>query len=783
MINELRGDGADVEPVPVTERVRLVDDLIEQVRSVEGVAEVIGDVSFDAHLVEAADQPQVVESSAPSWGHAWRSAAMTPFDLVAGREPAAAGEVVIDDASVRRVGVEVGETVVVVASGRLMDVVVVGIAAPSAGSLEQQSALFFTDDDVAQLYAHPGSVDVIGVTVESGADIAATAGRLEQALGEGVAVRTGGGRGKAEFLHSVESNIRLIAIAGSLAGIGMAVAVFVIAGTLTLVVQQRQREIALLRAIAATPRQIRRKIRIETFVVTALAAAVGVWPGVLLASQLVRAMIDQGLLPPTFEHQAGPLPLLVAIVAAMAVAQLAAYIAGRRASRMPPTQALSPHTAQLPQLGWARATLGAVALAGSVALCVVAMSFNVTIALSVSPAIVIVAMVTVGLFAPRLVSAGVRLIGIPLRWFGAGGFLAAENTRASARRMASAITPLVLLVGVAGMTVFQQTTLAQEADRQSEARHVADMVIAAGAGGLTAGSVDVLASQTSIVSAVGLLPTDVYAGGNLDIYAAQAVTPGRLDEVLDLGVTAGALTGLSPGEVAISGTAAKAMSLRAGDVATLRLGDGSPLRATVAAVYDRGLGFADVLIAWDDAADHVSDPVVTTVLVRTAAGGAEEVSRFARAAPSAVVGDADLLRDIEGVNAKTQAWVSYTLLGLIVVFVALAVANTLVMVTVERSRESALLRLVGATERQVRHMMRCETLIVVAAGCLLGTVVAAGALLPFTKVVTGSFVPTTPLKWCAVIVGGALILGLIATMVPTRMALREPPIAVFDRHA
>ena len=71
-------------------------------------------------------------------------------------------------------------------------------------------------------------------------------------------------------------------------------------------------------------------------------------------------------------------------------------------------------------------------------------------------------------------------------------------------------------------------------------------------------------------------------------------------------------------------------SLRAGDVATLRLGDGSPLRATVAAVYDRGLGFADVLIAWDDAADHVSDPVVTTVLVRTAAGGAEEVSRFAR---------------------------------------------------------------------------------------------------------------------------------------------------------
>ena len=156
--------------MPVTERVRLVDDLIEQVRSVEGVADVIGDVSFDAHLVEAADQPQVVVSSAPSWGRAWKSTAMTPFDLLAGREPAAAGEVVIDDESVRRLGVEVGETVVVAAFGRLIDVVVIGIAAPSAAPLDQQSALFFADDDVAQLYAHPGSVDVISVTVESGAD-------------------------------------------------------------------------------------------------------------------------------------------------------------------------------------------------------------------------------------------------------------------------------------------------------------------------------------------------------------------------------------------------------------------------------------------------------------------------------------------------------------------------------------------------------------------------------------------------------------------------------------
>ena len=308
-------------------------------------------------------------------------------------------------------------------------------------------------------------------------------------------------------------------------------------------------------------------------------------------------MIDQGLPPPTFQRPAGPLPLLVAIMAAIAVAhrrptsQGVEHLGCRRRTRCHLT---GPVTAARLGSGHARRR----SLAGSVALCVVAMSFNVTIALSVSPTIVIVAIVTVGLFAPRFVSAGVRLIGIRCGGSGPAGSSPPRTPGPLHAGWPRPSRPSCCWSVFAGMTVFQQTTLAQEADRRSDARHVADIVIAAGAGGLTAGSVDVLAFPTSIVSAVGLLPTDVYAGGNLDIYAAQAVTPGRLDEVLNLGVTAGALTGLSTGEVAISGTAAKAMSLNYGDVATLRLGDGSPLRATVAAVYDRGLGFADVLITW-----------------------------------------------------------------------------------------------------------------------------------------------------------------------------------------
>ena len=174
---------------------------------------------------------------------------------------------------------------------------------------------------------------------------------MRRTLGDDVTVFTGNKRGRAEFVDAAESNIRLIAISGSLGGIGLFVAVLVIAGMLSLFVQQRQREVALLRAMGATPRQVRRMIARETLIVTVLGAAVGVWPGLWLATRLADAMQGRGLLPGTFEIDPGGIPVFVAVGTTVLASQISAFLAGRRAGKVRPVEALT--TAAAPRLGLA----------------------------------------------------------------------------------------------------------------------------------------------------------------------------------------------------------------------------------------------------------------------------------------------------------------------------------------------------------------------------------------------------------------------------------------------
>ena len=169
---------------------------------------------------------------------------------------------------------------------------VTGLADPTSGSrLRVQSAVFFSAAAAAKLYGHPGYEDLVEVTVENGADPADVVATIDREVGasEHVVTLTGDDRGKAEFLDSSDSSIRLIAISGSLGGIAMFVAALVLVGMLTLFIQQRQRDVALLRAVGATPRQVRRMISLEALLVTALGAAVGVWPGLILAGRLIRS--------------------------------------------------------------------------------------------------------------------------------------------------------------------------------------------------------------------------------------------------------------------------------------------------------------------------------------------------------------------------------------------------------------------------------------------------------------------------------------------------------------
>ena len=267
------------------------------------------DVSFRASLLRPDGSAVAGPSGAPSLGHSWSSAALTPFHLTDGHLPEASDEIVIDTALARRADVR-GRPERECPDRRRRDR---GAArrpgharrdeppAAVGGLLRRRRPPWSTTDAATRStsWASPCA---------PGADVSEVAAALRSALGGDASVLTGDERGKAEFLDSVEDSTRLIAISGSLGGIGVFVAILVIAGMLSLFVRQRQREIGLLRAIGATPRQVRRMISRETLIVTALGAAVGVWPGLVLASHLASGMRGQRTPPRHLPERAGIIP-------------------------------------------------------------------------------------------------------------------------------------------------------------------------------------------------------------------------------------------------------------------------------------------------------------------------------------------------------------------------------------------------------------------------------------------------------------------------------------------
>jgi putative ABC transport system permease protein len=780
-ISERRGSGDDAETISigVNERIPLAADTQSLLASVPGVESVVADVSFGAAVLGSDGSAVAGPAGGPSLGHAWSGAALTPFTLLEGHGPADSGEIVVDSALAKRASLHVGDDVSVLVAGERVDAHLVGLAESAGGELRQQSAIFFDDSTALAHYGRTDSVDLLGIAVARGADVSDVADAVRRSLGDDVSVLTGNDRGRAEFLESSDASVRLIAISGSLGGIGLFVAVLVIAGMLSLFVRQRQREIGLLRAMGATPRQVRRMISRETMIVTSLGASVGVWPGLVLASYLASGMRDRGLLPGTVRVEPGIWPVVAAVGAALVVALAASFAAARRAGRVRPIEALADAAGPTRSIGWLRAALGLAAAAGTGVLTQVAASVSAPVAPAVTLGVFATAILAVGLLAPVLVRIGVWTLGLVIgRLLGPGGFLADASSRHQGARLASAVTPLALTIGIAGMTLFQQSTLDAAAEKQGEERLVAEHVLAAGGPGLPVEAVEELASATP-GAAIGMEATTVYAGYELDPYATQAVTPGRLDEVVDLDVTDGTLEDLAPDQVALSTYAAGSLDAQVGEKVELRLGDGTAAAPVVAAVFDRSLGFGDVVLPWQSAGEHLGDRAVSTVLVSDrgdTAGTTDVLEKFQAEQSEVEVGGREIVAAAADANAETQAWVNYVLLGMVILFAAFALLNTLMLAVAGRVREFGLLRLVGGTRRQVLGMMRLETATVVLIGSTLGALVAAVTVMPFAKAVSGSFRPDIALLPAACLVGGTALLVLVGNLLPTRMALRTRPV-------
>ncbi|MGW1869781.1 FtsX-like permease family protein [Streptomyces mauvecolor] len=742
------GEDRDTESVAYPDRARLDDSLVAKAASAPGAAQAVADLAL----------PVRTDNNTPATAHNWASTAFTGTKPATGKAPGP-GEAVTTTGTV-------GERITLDTPGGKREFRISGTAG-APGSNE----IWLADADARALSGHAGKVDAIAVLPRPGTPTATLAAQVKQALGGQAQVRTGDDRATVEDSGLAKAKEMLTGLGGSFGGVAAMVAVFTAAGTVALSVGQRRREYALLRAIGATPRQIRRTIATEALLVAPLAGVLGCLPGVALATWWFGQLRDKGAIPDAVDLAITPLPLLIAVATTVLTALCAGAAAARRPSKIKPGQALAESAAERLRPGWIRTPLGIASLVGGCVFAGVAASETGENAANAALGVVMLFMLSVALLGPLVARACAAVFGLPLRAAGAPGSLAAANSRTNARRLASAITPIVLAMAFSSVLVFMHTSEERATEDQQRAGIIANQVVTAPAG-LPSDAVARAAATPGVDTAVGLTRTAVLipnagAGSTPRDASAQGVTGTGTDlaKVQDLGIRTGSLASLAPGTAAIDASLADAAGVRTGDRLPLLLPDGTKAAPKIVATYERGLGLAQLTFPQVDLRTHLTSPTPTTLLARATPAAATPLAALGH------VTDAAGHAAAQSLDREVNAWANTVMAAVLGGFAAVAAVNTLVMTVFDRRRELGTLRLIGTTRRQVLEMIRWEALLVVAAGVVIGSAIALATLVPMMNGLTGRAPYIPPLLYGS-FAGGILVLGLAATALPARAALK-----------
>ncbi|MFE9890246.1 ABC transporter permease [Streptomyces scopuliridis] len=773
------GEDREEEATPLPDTARVDAGLAAKAAKAPGAATAVPDFTFPVRAADEGAGSGARELPVPGGvltAHGWGSHAFTGTALTTGSAPRE-GEVVLDAGTARAAKAAVGDTVALQTAAGQRDFRIAGVAKAGPADTTRNTGAagaiaWFADAQAPTLAGHPGKADAIAVLAKHGTDADALAGSVRKALaGSGAEVHLGDDRGAVEDPGLGYAKETLFGIGGSFGGIAAIVAIFTAAGTVALSVSQRAREFALLRAVGATPRQIRRAVASEALLVAPLAGIVGCLPGIGLAHWWFGQLQDRGAIPEAVRVHVSWIPLLVAVGAGLLTALAAGWMAGRRPAKIKPGQALTEASVERLRPGVIRTVLGIGALVGGGFLTGLSAGSAGDDAAGAALGVVMLFMLAVALLGPLVARLSAGLFGLPLRGAGPAAELAAANSRTNARRLASAITPLVLAMAFASTLVFMHTSENHAADKQLRAGITADHVVTHPAG-LPVDAAAHAARAPGVDAAVGLLNTQVLVPvgsgefKSLRGSATQGVTGSgaELAKVQDLDVREGSLHQLGKGRIAIDKTLAISADAGVGDRLPLYLPDGTKARPEIVAVYGRGLGLATVTMDRASLAGHVTSGFDSTLLVR---GGSEK-----SLTALGEVTDASGYATEQNLDAKLGAWTNNTMAAVLGGFAAIAAVNTLVMTVLDRRRELGTLRLVGSTRRQVLTMLRWEGLLVSAVGVVLGSAIAAATLIPMMRGMTGEgpYVPPLVYGSFAAAAGG---LALLAVTLPARAALRR----------
>ncbi|PZF84434.1 FtsX-like permease family protein [Jiangella anatolica] len=633
--------------------------------------------------------------------------------------------------------------------------------------------------------APAGTVDAIAVTAAPGVGAGELRERIDAALdGTATTTLTGDDRGLAELPEALASSVDLISLAGVFGGWAIMVSMFGVASMLALSIQQRGRELALLRATGATPGQLRRMVLGETLLLSLVATTLALVPGHYLGRFLFERMTDAGVVPAGVEFRQGWIPVVTAAGAALIAAIGGALVAGRRAAAVRPTQALAEASLENRTMGAWRWVFGLLALGGGMALAVVTMTVmsGPLTSSTAGPAVILWA-IGLALLSPVLTRALTALLQWPVRAVaGFSGQLAVLNARGRSARTAAVVTPIIMLTGIATGTLYLQST-EEAVNRESFAAGLvadavvttsdpADAELAARIAGLPG-----VAGASELVRSAGFVEAPHDAAQSDEGWTLQGVTAAGAAATTPVTVVDGALSGLTGDTVALDAEHARSLGVGLGDELTMRLGDGAAATLRVVATFDAADDYDTLLLPADLLAPHTTSGGVHEILVAAEDGAASSVvsqlRELAAATPGLAVADRAALFDDYGDQQRTLAFANYTIVLMIVAYAAISVINVLSASTGARRREFGLQRLTGATRAQVLRMVSAEGVLVAAVGIVLGTLASVATLVPFSLARADQLTPSgSPLIYLAV-VAVALGLTLTATLLPAWQVLRQ----------
>ncbi|MFI0506019.1 ABC transporter permease [Streptomyces albogriseolus] len=756
----------------------LTRELVDDSAAVPGAAQAIGIVQGFTALADK--DGKLIGNGFQSQGGNYWGADDPRYPLVDGRAPKGEGEILIDSETAKRTGYKVGDTVRMSIDGPVLQPEITGVFTTDDGNVAAGGSLTLFDTPTAQkLLGTPGTFDEIAVKAKDGVSETELRAQLEKALPSDAVETTTGTKladDQAEAIAASMSGLKQGLLV--FAGISLFVGTFIIANTFTMLVAQRTKELALMRAVGASRRQVTRSVLIEAFVVGTVAAVVGLVAGVGIGTGLRSLMGTLDAPMPDGPLVITPGTVGSAFAVGILVTMLAAWLPGRRAAKIPPVAAMSAlHSQATAKSLVLRNTLGALFSAAGVAVVLAATTMEGSDGQAPMGLGAVLLIIGVFVLTPLLSRPLIAAAAPVLRVFGVSGKLARQNSVRNPRRTAATASALMIgLTLITGMTVMAGS-LQKSIEKMAASAIEADYVVSMANGHALSQDVEKQLRTSDDVTAVSPM-RNAYARIDGEHENLTGVNGATIEELTDFPVAQGSFE-VGGTRAVVDEDTAKSYGWKAGSDFTVTYEDGDKRKLTIAGVYQANEMMRGIMVDIAALDPHESDPADMMVMVKTADGASDAakdaLEKSLGSNPAIKVQDKqDLSNEIATMFTLILNMV-YGLLAMAVIVAVLGVVNTLAMSVFERSQEIGMLRAVGLDRRGIKRMVRLESLVISLFGAVLGLGLgvffgwAAGELVGSRMATYELVLPWARMGLFLLL---AAVVGVLAALWPARRAAR-----------